>query len=124
MTSSPSLPFFSIQKRTQEHGVSDEDQEENVAMFSSLSEPTNYHDATQEECWKHAMKLEIEAIKKNNTWELCDLPPGATAIGVKWVFKTKLDKDGKIDKHKARLVVKGYAQRQGLDYSDQRSLPR
>ncbi|GJU42070.1 putative RNA-directed DNA polymerase [Tanacetum coccineum] len=43
---------------------------------------------------------------------------GATAIGVKWVFKTKLEKDGKIDKHKARLMVKGYAQKKGLDYSE------
>ncbi|GJZ60536.1 retrovirus-related pol polyprotein from transposon TNT 1-94 [Tanacetum coccineum] len=96
----------------------DEDQRVNVAMFSSLAEPTNYHDAAQEECWRHAMKLEIEAIEKNNTWELCDLPPDATAIEVKWVFKVKLDKDGNVDKHKARLVVKGYAQKQGVDYSE------
>ena len=98
--------------------LSDEEQEENVAMFSSLSEPSSFHDAIQEECWKRAMRLEIESIEKNDTWELCDLPSGATAIGVKWVFKTKLDKDGKVDKHKARLVVKGYAQKQGLDYSE------
>nr|GEX43785.1 RNA-directed DNA polymerase, eukaryota [Tanacetum cinerariifolium] len=50
------------------------------------AEPTNYHDAAQEKCWRHAIKLEIEAIEKNNTWELCDLPSNATAIGVKWVF--------------------------------------
>ncbi|GKD45674.1 retrovirus-related pol polyprotein from transposon TNT 1-94, partial [Tanacetum coccineum] len=97
---------------------SDEEHGENIAMFSSLSEPTSYYEATQEECWKRAMNQEIKSIERNNTWELCDLPPGATAIGVKWVFKTKLDKDGKIDKHKARLVVKGYAQKQGLDYSE------
>lgn len=100
--------------------LSDEDQQENIAiaMFSSLSEPTTFQEAAQEECWKRAMKQEIESIERNNTWELCDLPPGATAIGVKWVFKIKLDKDGKVDKHKARLVVKGYAQRHGLDYSE------
>ncbi|GKC13438.1 retrovirus-related pol polyprotein from transposon TNT 1-94, partial [Tanacetum coccineum] len=74
----------------------------------------SYHEAAQEECWKWAMNQEIKSIERNNTWELCDLPPGATAIGVKWVFKTKLDKDGKIDKHKARLMVKGFAQNQGV----------
>nr|GEV52305.1 hypothetical protein [Tanacetum cinerariifolium] len=98
--------------------LSDEELRENIAMFSSLSEPTSYHEAAQEECWKWAMNQEIKSIERNNTWELCELPPGATTIGVKWVFKTKLDKDGKIDKHKARLVVKGYAQKQGLDYSE------
>nr|GEV23641.1 hypothetical protein [Tanacetum cinerariifolium] len=98
--------------------LSNEEQGENVAMFSSLLEPINYQEAAQDECWIQAMKQEIKSIERNNTWELCDLPAGATAIGVKWVFKTKLDKDGKIDKHKARLVVKGYAQRKGLDYSE------
>ncbi|KAJ9559520.1 hypothetical protein OSB04_004680 [Centaurea solstitialis] len=96
---------------------SDDDLGENVVMFS-LSDPSNYDEAAQEECWRLAMKQEIESIEKNHTWELCDLPMGAVAIGLKWLFKTKLDQEGKIDKRKARLVVKGYAQRQGIDYSE------
>nr|GFB09022.1 putative RNA-directed DNA polymerase [Tanacetum cinerariifolium] len=60
----------------------------------------------------------VSGEEKNHTWELCDLPTEATPIGVKWVFKTKLNQNGSIDKHKARLVVKGYAQRQGIDYSE------
>ncbi|KAE8691461.1 transcription factor TCP14-like [Hibiscus syriacus] len=39
-------------------------------------------------------------------------------IGVKWVFRTKFNADGSINKHKARLLVKGYAQIFGVDYSD------
>nr|GFA98389.1 putative RNA-directed DNA polymerase [Tanacetum cinerariifolium] len=97
---------------------SDDDSGENVAMFSSISDPGNYEEASQEECWRLAMEQEIESIEKNHTWELCDLPTEATPIGVKWVFKTKLNQNGSIDKHKARLVVKGYAQRQGIDYSE------
>ena len=46
-------------------------------------------------------------IDKNQTWELVEKPKHRKVIGVKWVFRTKLNADGSINKHKARLVVKG-----------------
>ena len=39
-------------------------------------------------------------------------------IGVKWVFKTKLNENDEVDKYKARLVAKGYAQQHGIDYTE------
>lgn len=63
------------------------------------------------------MEAEIESIIKNNTWELTALPKGFTPIGMKWVYKTKLNEDGKVDKHKTRLVAKGYIQCYGVDYT-------
>jgi hypothetical protein len=62
------------------------------------------------------MMAEIESIEKNKTWELTVLPQGVNPIGVKWVFKTKLNENGEVDKYKARLVAKGYAQQYGVDY--------
>jgi hypothetical protein len=47
-----------------------------------------------------------------------NLPQGHNAIGLKWGFKIKRDEHQKIAKHKAKLVVKGYAQRQGIDYDE------
>nr|GEU39745.1 zinc finger, CCHC-type [Tanacetum cinerariifolium] len=65
-----------------------------------------------------AMKVELDSINKNNTWELTTLPKGHKAIGLKWVFKTKKDANGNIIKHKARLVAKGYIQEHGIDFEE------
>ena len=66
--------------------------------------------------WKEATNDEVESILKNHTWELVDLSPGSKPLGYKWIFKKKMKADGSIDKYKARLVIKGYKQREGLDY--------
>jgi hypothetical protein len=47
-----------------------------------------------------------------------DLPLGRKAIGLKWVYKVKRDEQGAVSKHKARMVVKGYAQQHGIDYDE------
>ena len=64
------------------------------------------------------MDDEIEAIERNDTWELINLPKGHKTIGVKWVFKTKLKENGEVDKYKACLVAKGYKQEYGIDYTE------
>ena len=56
------------------------------------------------------MILEIDAIERNETRELTTFPPKKQVIGVKWVYKTECNAEGKIDRHKAHLVVKGYKQ--------------
>lgn len=81
-------------------------------------DPVTFYDAIKETKWKKAMDEKIEAIEKNNTWELTNLPKGHKSIGVKWVYKTKLNADGKLDKYKARLVVKGYKQEYEIDYKE------
>ncbi|XP_070029916.1 uncharacterized protein [Nicotiana sylvestris] len=68
--------------------------------------------------WKEAVNSEIQSILDNHTWELVDLPPGNNPLGSKWIFKRKIKADGTIDKYKARLVIKGYRQKEGLDYFD------
>ncbi|KAK9085017.1 hypothetical protein Sjap_025428 [Stephania japonica] len=87
------------------------------ALFSDC-DPTSFEMVVKEPKWREAMAVEISAIERNNTWELCDLPKGQKTIGVKWVYKTKLKENGKVDKYKARLVAKGYKQEFGVDYKE------
>ena len=62
------------------------------------------------------MKEELDAIERNKTWKLTELPKGKKTISVKWIFKQKLKPDGSIEKHKARLVARGFLQKPGLGY--------
>ena len=64
------------------------------------------------------MDEEIKAIVKNDTQELYTLPKGHKAIGVKWVYKTKRNTKGEIERPKMRLVAKGYSQKAGIDYDE------
>ncbi|BBN69138.1 hypothetical protein Prudu_770S000100 [Prunus dulcis] len=84
----------------------------------SIIEPENFAEASKDKAWQKAMEAEMEMIEKNETWELVDRPSDKPVIGVKWVYKTKLNLDGSIQKHKARLVVKGYAQKPGIDFNE------
>ncbi|KAM1480911.1 hypothetical protein ACFX2I_028001 [Malus domestica] len=83
-----------------------------------IIEPEKYEDAAKDESWMNAMKDELSMIEKNETWKLVDRPSNKPVIGLKWVFKTKLNLDGTVQKNKARLVAKGYAQKPGIDYNE------
>lgn len=87
-----------------------EEVEELVAIYTSEEDPEKFEESVTYERWRDAMEVEIKAIEDNNTWELVDLPEGAKVIGVKWVFKTKLNERGEVDKFKARLTAKGFHQ--------------
>jgi hypothetical protein len=82
------------------------------------AEPINVEEAMNSQVWIATIKEELAMIDKNQTWMLVDKSTHKKAIGVKWIFKTKLITDGKINKHKARLVVKGYSQETGIDFTE------
>lgn len=86
-----------------------------------VEEPQNYQEAITSPYavqWKRAMDEEIESLKKNNTWSIVDQQDGGKLVQNRWVYKLKRKPDGSIDKFKARLVTKGYSQRQGIDYHE------
>lgn len=64
------------------------------------------------------MNEEIDQIEKNDTWTLVSRPKNKNVIGTKWVFWNKMNENGEITRNKARLVCKGYAQEEGIDYGE------
>ncbi|XP_046472611.1 uncharacterized protein [Neodiprion pinetum] len=81
----------------------------------TVEEALNGHEGQH---WKRAMQEEYQSLIENDTWELTDLPPNRKPINSKWVFKTKTDDKGNVLRHKARLVIKGCAQKRGIDYEE------
>ena len=68
--------------------------------------------------WKQAMKEELEAMSSNKVWKLEKLPPNKKAIKNRWIFKIKRNQHGEIERFKARLVIKGYTQVPGIDFTE------
>ncbi|KAJ3701279.1 hypothetical protein LUZ61_004984 [Rhynchospora tenuis] len=81
-------------------------------------ENITFEEAVQEKKWQQAMNEEMNAIVKNDTWELAMLPKKHKLIGMKWVYKKKLNARGEVERYKARLVAKGYKQKAGIDYEE------
>lgn len=83
--------------------------------------PQSYEEIEEredKEVWKQAVREEMTSLIENKTWTLTSLPTGKKSISSKWVFKIKKDEDGNPSRFKARLVIKGCAQKKGLDYKE------
>ena len=103
---------------TQLYSETDRMQVEGEECLIMFEEPSTYVEAAREKVWKRAMKEEMEAIDQNQTWELVTPPPNCRPIRLKWLFKIKKSAKGEILRYKARLVVKGYSQPQGIDFDE------
>ena len=92
-----------------------------AAMDNDITEPLTYREAMespQVNEWVAAMDEELASLRKNEAWELTEIPPSRNIIQNRWVFKLKHDSSGGVQRFKARLVAKGYTQRAGIDYEE------
>jgi hypothetical protein len=64
------------------------------------------------------MVKEMDALDKNEAWDIVELPDGIKSVGSKWLFKKKFNAQGKVEKYKARLIAKGYSQVEGIDFGE------
>lgn len=88
------------------------------ATVSTNTDPVHFKKALQHPHWMEAMNSELTALEENETWAVTTHPPGKKSIGCRWVFKTKYNPDGSIERYKARLVVLGNKQIYGIDYAE------
>ncbi|RVW79952.1 Retrovirus-related Pol polyprotein from transposon RE2 [Vitis vinifera] len=78
------------------------------AFTSSITEiqvPQNIQEAFKYPKWKAAVNEAVQALEKNGTWEITDLPRGKKPVGCKWIFTVKYKADGNVDRYKARLLI-------------------
>ena len=81
-----------------EKGLYEEEDTAYQALFAS-NDLVSFSDAVKSMKWRKTMDVEIEAIKRNDTWELTDLPTEAKKVGLKWVYKIKFNENGEVDKY-------------------------
>ncbi|GJT67281.1 integrase, catalytic region, zinc finger, CCHC-type containing protein [Tanacetum coccineum] len=81
-------------------------------------EPKNFKIAVNEDSWFKAMQDEIHEFDRLKVWELVPRPDNVMVIGLKWIYKVKLDEHGDVLKNKAWVVAKGYRQEEGIDFEE------
>ena len=89
--------------------------------MGQIDEPMSIQEALQSDHameWTQATDAEYGSLMEHGTWELVELPKGRSAINCKWIFRTKYDQNGNVDRYKGRLVVKGFSQKSDVDYEE------
>lgn len=92
-----------------------------VLVLANLVDPMSWQQAMESSnklVWLIAARKEYTSLDSMGCFELSDLPSGRRAIPCRWVFKTKYGANGEVIKHKARLVIKGFYQKHGVDYDE------
>nr|GFB98888.1 retrovirus-related Pol polyprotein from transposon TNT 1-94 [Tanacetum cinerariifolium] len=90
------------------------------AQSSSTASPQSitYKKALTQSCWIEAMQEELNEFERLEVWELGPRPDQVMVITLKWIYKVKLDEMGGILKNKARLVARGYRQKEEIDFEE------
>lgn len=93
-----------------------------MAESIDYHEPSSYKEAMrtpEKDKWLRAMQDEIDSLYKNRTWILVLRPKEQKTVGSKWIFKKKVEVfQNESVRHIARLVAKGYTQKEGINYNE------
>nr|GEV72969.1 retrovirus-related Pol polyprotein from transposon TNT 1-94 [Tanacetum cinerariifolium] len=86
--------------------------------FQNSVKPKNFKQNMTEPLWIDAMQEEIHEFERLEVWELVSCPDKVFLIKLKWIYKVKKDKFGRVQKNEARLVAQGFRQEEGLDFEE------
>ena len=109
-----------VRRSTREHHPSTRYPTSNYTMITKEGEPKSFQEVQfhkDKQSWLKAMHEEMNSLNKNKTYDLVELPKGKKVLKNKWVFKLKKDGD-KLVKYNVRLVVKGFNQKQEIDFDE------
>nr|GEZ15152.1 retrovirus-related Pol polyprotein from transposon TNT 1-94 [Tanacetum cinerariifolium] len=88
------------------------------ALIVSRTEPKNIKEAMADSAWIESMQEELHQFNRLDVWELVDRPLCTNVINLKWLWKNKHDEENIVIRNKSRLVAKGYAQKEGVDFEE------
>nr|GFB91586.1 hypothetical protein [Tanacetum cinerariifolium] len=88
------------------------------ALTMSQTEPKNIKEAMADSDWIELMQEELHQFDRLDIWELIDRPLCINVINLKWLWKNKHDEENTVIRNKSRLVAKGYAQKEGVDFEE------
>ncbi|KAJ0797294.1 putative RNA-directed DNA polymerase [Helianthus annuus] len=118
----PGMPtFVPLRRSTRNRHPSTRYSADEYVLLTDGGEPECYEEAMEDEHkreWVEAMQDEMNSLYENNTFELVKLPKGKRALKNKWVYKVKTEEHTSRPRYKARLVVKGFSQRKGIDFDE------
>nr|GEU38758.1 hypothetical protein [Tanacetum cinerariifolium] len=88
------------------------------ALTVSRTEPKNTKEAMADSAWIESMQEKLNQFDRLDVWELVNRPLCTNVINLKWLWKNKRDEENTVIQNKSRLVAKGYAQKEGIDFEE------
>ena len=117
---SDNAPPQLVRRSSRPHKPSQRYPPSNYILLTDEGEPNCFQEACKVEHnkeWKKAMEEEMNSLQENKSWELVNLPKGRNSLQNKWVYKIEHEGDEKKERYKARLVVKCFAQKEGINFT-------
>ncbi|CAI7927996.1 unnamed protein product [Closterium sp. NIES-54] len=114
---------FLVQEEEDEEEKGAEGEMEQICCFgvNLPHEPESMEEALagdDQEAWLASREDEFQSHMENETWTLTNLLPGRKALDYTWVLRVKTDAEGRLERRKTRLVIKGFQQREGIEFQE------